>query len=509
MSMHSVIGDVYGPRIPGLLERLSPETQNELFRWSIAGYGPKEFTVDLDRIYVGTFESDAFGLHYVYCIDDRFEFTQLVLWAFQTDDPIIGAPRINAGTVFVGTLGGKLFCLNASTGAQIWNHTVGGGIATKPKVVYDRVYFGADDGRVYCLDAFTGEQVWNYTTGDAVTSSPVVEAEQVYFGSYDANVYCVNASDGGELWRYATGNVVESTPALYDGRLFIGSYDSRVYCLNTSDGGHLWNFTTGGAVSGSPFVDETHGTVCVGSLDYNVYCLNASTGAEVWRYRTGYFVQTSPVGGDGLLYVGSNDQRLYCLNLSDGRYLWNNTDGSRVHTPALYDGRLYVSTDDHLVIAFGLVDYNYTLDVGGTDFPAYAVSNSRITDFAVNQSQKQLSFNVTGEPATAGVCVVAVPNELLGGPYQVTIDGTPVPYPSCECTVDTTIEDLLIAPGQSMLAAIVTIHYPQSSHRIEIIGTTIIPELPTPLPSLLPLAILAATFILAIGKMRSTRMSNQ
>jgi hypothetical protein len=60
-----------------------------------------------------------------------------------------------------------------------------------------------------------------------------------------------------------------------------------------------------------------------------------------------------------------------------------------------------------------------------------------------------------------------------------------------------------------MLAAIFTIRYPQSSHRIEIIGTTIIPELPTPLPSLLPLAILAAAFTLAIGRLRSTRVSTQ
>ena len=38
-------------------------------------------------------------------------------------------------------------------------------VDSSPAVADGRVYVGSDDGRVYCLDASTGAQVWNYTTG--------------------------------------------------------------------------------------------------------------------------------------------------------------------------------------------------------------------------------------------------------------------------------------------------------------------------------------------------------
>jgi hypothetical protein len=52
------------------------------------------------------------------------------------------------------------------------------------------------DGKVYCLDASTGAQIWKYATGSYVYSSPAAADGAVYVGSADARVYAFAARDG-------------------------------------------------------------------------------------------------------------------------------------------------------------------------------------------------------------------------------------------------------------------------------------------------------------------------
>ena len=55
---------------------------------------------------------------------------------------------------------------------------------------------GSLDGKVYALNAATGALVWSYTTGDEVSSSPAVAGGVVYVGSLDGKVYALNAATG-------------------------------------------------------------------------------------------------------------------------------------------------------------------------------------------------------------------------------------------------------------------------------------------------------------------------
>jgi outer membrane protein assembly factor BamB len=126
------------------------------------------------------------------------------------------------------------------------------------------------DDNVYCLDASTGAKLWNYTTGDNVTPSPAVFAGKVYVGSLDGSVYCLNASTGAKLWSYMTGYSVQSSPAVADGKVYIGSLDGSVYCLDASTGEELWSYATGNSVQSSPAV--AYGKVYIGSNDGSVYC---------------------------------------------------------------------------------------------------------------------------------------------------------------------------------------------------------------------------------------------
>ncbi|MCZ2809641.1 MAG: PQQ-binding-like beta-propeller repeat protein, partial [Candidatus Bathyarchaeota archaeon] len=60
---------------------------------------------------------------------------------------------------------------------------------SSPAVADGKVYIGSWDDKVYCLNATTGAHIWNYTTGDWVNSSPAVADGRVFVGSYDNRVY--------------------------------------------------------------------------------------------------------------------------------------------------------------------------------------------------------------------------------------------------------------------------------------------------------------------------------
>jgi parallel beta-helix repeat protein len=56
----------------------------------------------------------------------------------------------------VGSHDYKVYCLNASTGASIWDYKTGRYVYSSPAVVDGKVFVGSDDGKVY---AFSGERV--------------------------------------------------------------------------------------------------------------------------------------------------------------------------------------------------------------------------------------------------------------------------------------------------------------------------------------------------------------
>ncbi|MCJ7762238.1 PQQ-binding-like beta-propeller repeat protein [Candidatus Bathyarchaeota archaeon] len=210
----------------------------------------------------------------------------------------------------------NVYCLNATTGAHIWNYTTSATVMYSSPVVADgKIYLCTWGGSVYCLNAATGAFIWNYATGATIQfSSPAVADGKVYVGSEDMKVYCLNAETGAYIWSYTTaGNsgMGTSSPAIADGKVYVGSTDDKVYCLNAADGTYIWNYTTGNDVESSPVVAD--GKVYVGSMDTNVYCLSAATGEFTWSYTTGNYVDSSPAIADGKVYIGSWYGEFYCF----------------------------------------------------------------------------------------------------------------------------------------------------------------------------------------------------
>jgi polyvinyl alcohol dehydrogenase (cytochrome) len=102
-------------------------------------------------------------------------------------------------------------------------------VQSQPTVVGGRVFIGSVSGNLYSLDASTGCIYWTYKAGamirTAVTIAKVKRHFIAYFGDIKANAHAVDAETGAPLWKvkldeHPVARIVGS-PTFYDGRLYV------------------------------------------------------------------------------------------------------------------------------------------------------------------------------------------------------------------------------------------------------------------------------------------------
>ena len=73
---------------------------------------------------------------------------------------------IAEGRVYFGsTVDGKVTALDAVSGKTLWSIYTGGPVRCAPTFAGGRLYFGSDDGRVYCVNAADGAELWKRRLG--------------------------------------------------------------------------------------------------------------------------------------------------------------------------------------------------------------------------------------------------------------------------------------------------------------------------------------------------------
>jgi len=129
--------------------------------------------------------------------------------------------------------------------------------------------------------------------------------------------------------------------------------------------------------------------------------------------------------------------------------------------------------------------YACTFDVFLDDihYPVSILSNSTVSNFNFNQTEMQISFNVTGDTGTAGYCNVTLPKSLLtGSPWKIKIDNT-------------TVTDFEKTNNTHIFLYFTYTH--EKPLQVTIEGTWVIPEFPSAiiLPLFMSLSLITVVFI--------------
>jgi outer membrane protein assembly factor BamB len=250
---------------------------------------------------------------------------------------------------------------------QLWNFTTQLSKLPVPLVVADgflyavSYYSGGTLHYMYCLNASTGDQIWSFSDeGNNTRYTPIVSDGRVYIGTLFNGVYCLDASTGVKLWHFKGGSS-SGWPVVAGNYAYVGcdnystltnSSDGFVYCLDASTGKEVWNYTKQGTsfyslqvVSGYVYAVSNVFTEEPRSYNSAIYALNASTGNGVWHVATPGFLYPPLVDGSNV-YVSSTqidvegalyDGRVYVFNAADGSQLWSFNAGANVTSPTVVD----------------------------------------------------------------------------------------------------------------------------------------------------------------------------
>ncbi|AGK60928.1 WD40-like repeat protein [Archaeoglobus sulfaticallidus PM70-1] len=171
----------------------------------------------------------------LYCLNEN----GVEIWNFSVDSQITNTPAIGYNKVFFATKS-RLYALNMD-GSLAWSVSFNGTMSTAA-IAYGNIYIGSYEGKLYCFNATNGAELWNFTANGKIDSSPAVAGGIVYFATNNpqGTIYAVDAFSGNMLWYYRltppAGNYynIMSSPYIANNRLYIGADSGYLYCFNSS-----------------------------------------------------------------------------------------------------------------------------------------------------------------------------------------------------------------------------------------------------------------------------------
>ena len=316
--------------------------------WKTNKIGSTEFpgyssvTVAEGRIFTAgnmkTGETDQDAHAYIFALDEK---TGNELWRYRNGPAWIvkdkfpgerGTPTIDGNRIYAFSAMGRIACLEAATGKEIWAKDLQAeydaelpnwSYAESPYIDGNKViiWIGGKKASVVALNKMTGAPIWTTPTTEQTGNYASMIAfdyagQRVYVNMYQAGVLAVNGETGKKLFdipHKTDWDVMAVTPHFFDGKLFITSgygTGAKLYKLNTSG--------------------------------------NTLTPEEVWENKD-FDVQ---IGGvvikDGYVYGSSHrykgGRNWMCVKLEDGSVAWENP-GVFMGSITCADGMLYCMSD--------------------------------------------------------------------------------------------------------------------------------------------------------------------
>jgi eukaryotic-like serine/threonine-protein kinase len=249
-------------------------------------------------------------------------------WQFiDARDRWIGGVLVTDKMIYAPNADYKLYALNLQGKLQ-WPFEADQSIWGSPASDGTNVYFGTLGRKMYAVNAQTGKQVWMQKLDSAVLGSPVLGTNNtLYIGSYGGTIYALNTADGSARELTTTSktnsNWIWSGPALDGTTLYFGDGQGSLYALPVSGIDQPWNQSLNGAITGTPLV--TGDNIVVGTEAGNIYFLDR-TGKDLRPFSVSGKVHSSPVAAGDLILIAptGGDATLVAFDQS-GAVKWSFT----------------------------------------------------------------------------------------------------------------------------------------------------------------------------------------
>jgi outer membrane protein assembly factor BamB len=247
--------------------------------------------------------------------------------------------------------------------------------------------------QLLALDRTTGAVVWTRTVHEGIprvkrhsksshaSATPATNGRVIVAMLGSEGLYAFNAIDGAQLWRKDLGRLAvgladepdyewgpASSPIIHDNMVIVQNdryKDSFIAAFDLNTGAERWRTRREERPSWStPLVQIVGGVATIVAVSpFFIRGHDAATGRELWRVADpdGQVKVSSPVAaGDLTIVTGgwpSGERPILAVRVRDGSVRWRIDRGSPyTTTPLMYEGVLYVITDNGIVSAYDVMD---------------------------------------------------------------------------------------------------------------------------------------------------------
>ena len=285
-----------------------------------------------------------------------------------------GGVAFDAGRIFVTSGFGVLHAMDAATGKDIWNRDLHLPILNAPTIKDGRIFISTHDNHFYALAEADGRVLWDYQAitepaGLLSSTSVAVSGEFVLAPFTSGELYAFRVQNGQPAWNdilSRSGNVTQMSeidsiagrPVIDRDMVFATSQSGVTVGINLATGDRAWVKNFGGIQT--PWVAGDY--VYVVDNEARVICLTRKEGKVRWVHQLPGFgnpakkrypiLWAGPVLVSNRLVLVSSDGHAETLSPYDGRLMGRTDipDGAYI-APIVANGTLYIYTNSAELVA--------------------------------------------------------------------------------------------------------------------------------------------------------------
>ena len=243
-------------------------------------------------------------------------------------------PSFRTGRLYAAEPEGRIYALDAESGAVIWKRDLeeplaaGVGVDTRQAIVVTR------EGEVVSLDAESGDLRWRQKMGTEILARPVLTEKQVLLRSGDGQVIGADLESGQILWRVRRSVPALtvrglSAPLVIDNVALIGFASGRLSGIDVASGAELWSariFRARGSNEVNRLVDidsdpyQMGDRLIIAGFQAQISAVSLKTRRIEWDAEHSTLRPLSSVGN--VLLVTKDDGSVSGLDIQSGAQIW-------------------------------------------------------------------------------------------------------------------------------------------------------------------------------------------
>lgn len=280
------------------------------------------------------------------------------VWQIRIDGGVSAGVGSDGLVVAVASARGTVTAVDAGA-KRLWEAQVPSDVVAPPVVGHDLVLVRSTDNRVTAFDAKTGERRWTFQKQQpALTlraeAEMALSGDNLLIGFPGGRLTAVALSNGAARWEAGVSEPKGATeverladvlglPVLSDDEVCANSYQGRIACFESRSGDLRWarEFNAGAGAAGND-------KLLIGvSEQSHVSAFSRAGGGTLWQNAAlaNRRLSAPVVIGDWTM-VGDLDGYLHVLRLEDGRLAGRLDlgEGPVISTPQLLNGRVLLQT---------------------------------------------------------------------------------------------------------------------------------------------------------------------